>query len=34
VEAKLTALDHKIDRNQAQIIGLLSRLVGEDPDAV
>ncbi|MEU7160360.1 hypothetical protein [Streptomyces chrestomyceticus] len=31
--SKFDALDQKIDRNQAQIIELLSQLVGKNPDA-
>ncbi|MEU7596539.1 hypothetical protein AB0B79_26425 [Streptomyces sp. NPDC039022] len=33
VESKIDALDQKIDRHQAQIIELLSHLVGKDPGA-
>ncbi|MFJ7201864.1 MULTISPECIES: hypothetical protein [unclassified Streptomyces] len=33
LDQKVEALDKKIDRNQAQIIELLSQLVGRDPDA-
>ncbi|MFE4540261.1 hypothetical protein ACFRKB_35210 [Streptomyces scopuliridis] len=33
LDQKVEALDKKIDRNQAQIIELLSQLVGQRPDA-
>lgn len=32
LDQKVEALDKKIDRNQAQIIGLLAQLVGQRPD--
>ncbi|MCF3960442.1 hypothetical protein [Streptomyces fuscigenes] len=34
IEDRLAALESKIDRNHAEIVGLLSRLVGEDPNAI
>ncbi|MEV6123077.1 hypothetical protein AB0M23_21595 [Streptomyces sp. NPDC052077] len=33
LDQKVEALDKKIDRNQAQIIELLTQLVGQRPDA-
>lgn len=33
LDQKVEALDAKIDRNQAQIIELLTQLVGQRPDA-
>ncbi|WP_285441133.1 MULTISPECIES: hypothetical protein [unclassified Streptomyces] len=33
LDQKVEALDEKIDRNQAQIIELLTQLVGQHPDA-
>lgn len=33
LEGRLEALSQKMDRNQAQVIELLTRLVGKDPDA-
>ncbi|WP_406003124.1 hypothetical protein [Streptomyces sp. NBC_00829] len=32
LDQKVEALNKKIDRNQAQIIGLLAQLVGQRPD--
>ncbi|MFC9427719.1 hypothetical protein [Streptomyces sp. NPDC056987] len=32
LDERLERMDHKIDQNQAQIVELLSRLVGKNPD--
>jgi peptidoglycan hydrolase CwlO-like protein len=33
LDERLERIDEKIDRHQAQIVELLTRLVGKDPDA-